>query len=130
MNKIEHIDEFDIDVKQYLGYDEIQQIIMTTLPLQNWNERQKNIDMMMLHYCAGIPVETLENTDPDEYLQSGMIEAVKQRVINYADIFDGIYYHTSVSKLLYQIMEQMPEIKKSVMNSPKIKEIMRNGSNK
>lgn len=118
--KIIHLDEYDIDVKQFLGYDEIQEIINLTLPLENWNERQKNIDMLILHYAAGIDIDVLQNADPDEYLCSGLINAVKCNVENWIEIYEGIDYHTSTAKLLYSISKQLPDI----VNNPQFKEMM------
>lgn len=123
-----HIDEFDIDVKCYLGYDEIQHIINSTMPIDKWNNRQENIDLLMLHYAVGIPIEELNDADPDTYLRSGMIDAVKRCVQNYEDIIKGIEYHTSVSKLLYELSNKLPEIQKSITNSPQFKEMMKSGN--
>lgn len=123
-----HSDKYDIDIKKYLGYDEIQDIIMTTLPIENYNERIKNVDMMLLHFAAGIPIETLMNTDPDNFLQSGLIDEVKNFCENWYEIEMGIKYHTSVSKLLYQITSNWPEIQKGIMNNPQFKEMMKNGN--
>lgn len=128
--KTVHIDKFDIDVKCYLGYDEIQSIIETTLPIDTYNNREKNINGLILHYAAGIPLDVINDTDPDVFLQSGLVDAVSNVVENIDDIYHGISYHTSVQKLLYQITRQMPEINKMIENSPQIKEMMKNGGNK
>lgn len=127
--KVVHLDDFNIDVKCYLGYDEIQNIINTTMPIEKWNNRQKNIDLLVLHYAAGIPVEELNNTDPDTYLKSGLVYAVRNCVANYDDIAKGIEYHTSISKLLYELTSKWPEIQKSITNSPQFKEMISNANN-
>lgn len=123
------LDDFNIDVKCYLGYDEIQHIVNTTMPIENWNNRQENIDLLVLHYAAGIPVEELNNTDPDVYLKSGLVYAVRNCVVNYDDIAKGIEYHTSISKLLYELTSKWPEIQKSITNSPQFKEMISNANN-
>lgn len=128
--KMEHLDEFDIDVKKYLGYDEIQSIIEATLPIESFNNREKNINGMILHYAAGIPLEVINDTDPDVFLQCGLVDAVLDAVNNVNDIYSGLSYHTSVQKLLYQVMKQMPEINEMMKNYPQLKGMMKNGGGK
>ena len=118
-----HLNKYDVDVNQYLGYDEIQFIIESTLPIENYNDRIKNIDMLVLHYAAGIPIETLESADPDEYLCSGLIDAVECAVENFCEIKKGLDYYNSTPKLLnavIQAIQKLPE-------TPEFKELIEGG---
>ena len=124
--KIKHLDEFDIGVKCFLGYDELQNIIETTLNIDNYGDRQKNIDMLVLHYCAGIPIEELENTDPDVYLKSGMVDAVKYEVQNFNEIHCGIEYYMSTTRLLGSLVSAV----QSLPETPEFKNIIENGISK
>lgn len=112
--KTVHIDEFDIDVKCYLGYDEIQNIIEMTLPIEAYNNREKNINGLILHYAAGIPLDIINNTDPDVFLQSGLVDAVSNVVENIGDIYSGIKYYNSIPVLLDKIIKNIPDMTKQV----------------
>lgn len=121
LNKVKYFEEYDIYVKSYLGYDEINEIIKTSLQFNSYSERQKNVDMLLLHYAANIPIETLENTDPDIFLQSGLIDAVKGYVENAYHIDLGIDYEESLKKQLGTIMQDLPNIVKKALEEGKEK---------
>lgn len=112
--KTVHIDEFDIDVKCYLGYDEIQSIIETTLPIEAYNSREKNINGLVLHYAAGIPLDVVNKTDPDVFLQSGLVDAVSNAVENIDEIYHGIGYYNSIPVVLNKVMNNIPDMSKQV----------------
>lgn len=118
-----HVDEYEIDVKKYLGYDEIQKIIETTLVRDNFADREKNIDMLLLHYAAGIPIEQLEKADPDVYLKSGLVDCVKGINENWYKINRGIEHYTSTTRLLGALITEIQKLPES----PEFKDIIRDG---
>lgn len=120
-----HLEEYGVDVKRYLSYAEIQSIADGCVELQTWSERQQNIDMLVLHFVAGIPVETLEKNGHDYYLQNGMIDAVSACVTNIFQIEEAIKFTESPVRLLSQLAKEIPEF------SRKVDEVMKNaGSQK
>lgn len=120
-----HLEEYGVDVKRYLSYAEIQTIADGCVELQTWSERQQNIDMLVLHFAAGIPVEELEKNGHDHYLQSGMIDAVSACVVNIFEIDTAIKFAESPIRLLSLLAKEMPEF------SRKVDEVMKNaGSQK
>lgn len=119
MDKI-HLEQYGVDVRRYLSYAEIQTIADGCVALQTWSERQQNIDMLVLHFAAGIPVEELEKNGHDYYLQSGMIDAVSARVDNIFQIEEAIKFAESPIRLLSQLAKEMPEF------SRKVDEVMQN----
>lgn len=119
MDKI-HLEQYGVDVKRYLSYAEIQSIVDGCVALQTWAERQQNIDMLVLHFAAGVPVETLEKNGHDYYLQNGMIDAVSACVVNIFEIDTAIKFTESPIRLLSQLAKEMPEF------SRKVDEVMQN----
>lgn len=124
MDKI-HLEQYGVDARRYLSYAEIQTIADGCVELQTWSERQQNIDMLVLHFAAGIPVEELEKNGHDYYLQSGMIDAVSACVVNIFEVDTAIKFAESPIRLLSQLAKEMPEF------SRKVDEVMKNaGSQK
>lgn len=119
MDKI-HLEQYGVDVKRYLSYAEIQTIADGCVELQTWSEREQNIDMLVLHFAAGVPVETLEKNGHDHYLQSGMIDAVSACVVNIFEIDTAIKFAENPIRLLSQLAKEMPEF------SRKVDEVMQN----
>lgn len=119
MDKI-HLEQYGVDVKRYLSYAEIQDIADGCIKLQTWAERYQNIDMLVLHFAAGVPVEELEKNGHDYYLQSGMIDAVSACVTNIFQIDEAIKFAESPIRLLSQLAKEMPEF------SRKVDEVMQN----
>lgn len=115
-----HLEEYGVDVKRYLSYAEIQSIADGCVELQTWAERQQNLDMLVLHFAADIPVEELEKNGHDYYLQSGMIDAVSACVVNIFEIDTAIKFAESPIRLLSQLAKEMPEF------SRKVDEVMQN----
>lgn len=119
MDKI-HLEQYGVDVRRYLSYAEIQDIADGCIRLQTWAERYQNIDMLVLHFAAGVPVEELEKNGHDCYLQSGMIDAVSACVTNIFQIDEAIKFAENPIRLLSQLAKEMPEF------SRKVDEVMKN----
>lgn len=108
-NQIELYD-FDIKVSPYLTYDKIQQIINSVIKFEHWAERQQNIDMLVLYHATNIGKDGIEAYTHDEWLKSGVIDAVKSKIKNYYMIEEGIKYTESTERALAQIIKRMPEL--------------------
>ena len=109
-----YLDKYDIKVKKYLTYAQIQKIIETTMQYKTWAERQTNIDMMVLCYVTDIGVNEIQESGIDKFVESGLIEEVYKIVNNIYEIYDGLEYHESVSKALFELSEKLPEIKNTL----------------
>lgn len=50
--KTHYIEEFDINVNDYLTYAEVQVIVNGIIKFDTWSERQTNIDMLVLNFAT------------------------------------------------------------------------------
>ena len=108
-NQVELYD-FDIKVNTYLTYDQIQQIVNAVIKFDTWAERQQNIDMLVLYHTTDVGKEGIESYSHDEWLQSGIIDAVKNNIKNYSKIKEAIEYTESTQRALAQIIKRLPEL--------------------
>ena len=108
-NQLELYD-FGIKVNPYLTYDQIQQIVNAVIKFDTWAERQQNIDMLVLYHVTDIGKDGIESHTHDEWLQSGIIDAVKNNIKNYNKIKEAIKYTESTERALAQIIKRLPEL--------------------
>lgn len=99
--------EFDVYVKPYLTYAQIQNIINSTVHMNSWAERQQNIDMLVLYYTTDIDKSQLQELDHTVLLQSGLIDAVRNNVKNYNIIEAAIEYTTSIQRSLTTMVKEL-----------------------
>lgn len=102
-----YLKEFDIYVKPYLTYAQIQNIINSTVHMNSWAERQQNIDMLVLYYTTDIDKSQLQELDHTVLLQSGLIDAVRNNVKNYNIIEAAIEYTTSIQRSLTTMVKEL-----------------------
>ena len=107
-----YIEEYDIKVNRYLTYAQVQQIINAVKGLDGWAEREQAIDMLILYHATDIGEEKIEEIGQETLQQSGLIENVKNSVINVYDIYEGLEYTTSTQRALAQILKQLPDMVK------------------
>lgn len=107
-----YIEEYDIKVNRYLTYAQVQQIINAVKGLDGWAEREQAIDMLILYHATDIGEEKIEEIGHETLQQSGLIENVKNSVINVYDIYEGLEYTTSTQRALAQILKQLPDMVK------------------
>lgn len=108
-----YLDKYDINVNQYLTYDQIQQIINSTIALSknketdskgnkrftnSWAERQVNIDMLILYYATDISKEDLDEIEHSIFLYSGLIDNVMGCIKNIDLIYEALDYTESWKK--------------------------------
>ena len=104
--EMSYLKEFDVHVKHYLTYAQIENIASQTAKMDMWAARQQNIDMMVLCYVTDIPLEKLQEIGPDTLLESGLVDIVKSRVYNYSDIYKALNYIESTSRAITQVINQ------------------------
>lgn len=102
-----YLKEFDVYVKPYLTYAQIQNIINSTVHMNSWAERQQNIDMLVLYYTTDIDKSQLQELDHVVLLQSGLIDAVRNNVKNYNIIEEAIDYTTSIQRSLTTMVKEL-----------------------
>lgn len=102
-----YLKEFDVYVKPYLTYAQIQNIINSTAHTGSWAERQQNIDMLVLYYTTDIDKSQLQELDHTVLLQSGLIDAVRNNVKNYNIIEVAIEYTTSIQRSLTTMVKEL-----------------------
>lgn len=113
--------DFDIEIKKYLTYAQIQKIVETTIKYKTWAERQTNIDMMVLCYTTNVGVDKIQEIGIDKLVMTGLVDEVQYVVVNYYKIYDGIEYHESVAKALFELSEKLPELKNTLQKELKNK---------
>lgn len=105
----EYLEKYDIHVNPYLTYAQIQQIIDAVKAFDVYTERAQNIDMLVLFHATDMGRENIEKYDHDTLLCSGLIDAVKSRVLNLYLVDEGIEYTESTQRAVAQILKQLPE---------------------
>ena len=114
-----YLKEYDVSVIPYLTYAQIQNIVNSVTTTDTWAEKQQNIDMLLLYYVTDIGKEQLEQYTHNELLQSGLIDNVKNCVINYYIIEEAINYTTSVQKSLTTIVKELSNKLEAINKSGK-----------
>lgn len=112
--KTHYIEEFDINVNDYLTYAEIQVIVNGIIKFNTWSERQTNIDMLVLNFATDIGAEKLQEIGHEALLESGLIDAVNNHIVNYTQIYEGIRYTESIVKALNDIVKLFPQYQKQI----------------
>lgn len=120
--KTHYLEEFDINVNDYLTYAEIQVIVDSIIKFNTWSERQTNIDMLILNFVTDIGAEKLQEIGHEALLESGLIDAVNNHIVNYTQIYEGIRYTESIVKALNDIVKLFPQYQKQ------IEAVMKDGS--
>lgn len=116
MKEIKDVDkvylrEFDIYVNPYLTYAQIQQIVNNVKEMTNsWAEREQTVDLLILCYATDIGEDKVKENGHDFFLQSGILDKVKESVRNVNQVYDAISYTESTQRALVQIIKQLPTI--------------------
>lgn len=105
-----YLAEFDVEVAPYLSYAQIQNIVNAVCKFDVWAERQQNIDILILHYATNLTKEEIEQHNHDYFLQSGLIDNVKNNIKNLQQIYQAIDYTQSTQRALNQIVKELPKL--------------------
>lgn len=102
----------DIEVKRYLSYAEIQNIVnhVLTLEEQDWSSREAVIDMMLVYYATNLSKEEVDNLGHTALLESGIIDSVKGILKNEKMIYKALGYHESIGRSLLVLADKIPEL--------------------
>lgn len=105
-----YLGKYDISVKPYLSYDEIQVILNAVEQFDTWLERQTNIDVLMLYFCTDIGKDKIEEIGHELLLSSGLIDDVRREVTNMNEVYAGLAYNDSISREMKLIMKDLKKI--------------------
>lgn len=105
-----YLEKYDISVKPYLSYDEIQVILNAVEQFDMWSERQTNIDVLMLYFCTDIGKDKIEEIGHKLLLSSGLIDDVRREVSNMNEVYAGLAYNDSISREMKLIMKDIKKI--------------------
>lgn len=105
-----YLEKYDISVKPYLSYDEIQVILNAVEQFDMWSERQTNIDVLMLYFCTDIGKDKIEEIGHELLLSSGLIDDVRREVSNMNEVYAGLAYNDSISREMKLIMKDIKKI--------------------
>lgn len=92
-------------IENYLTYSQIQQIVDSVKILGTWAERETNIDMLLLYHATDLGQEEIQKHTHDEWLKLGVIDSIKNHVINYNRIHEAISYTESTQRTVAQILK-------------------------
>lgn len=106
--KEKYLENYDVEVKQYLTLSQIQEIINAVLQVETFEERENIIDYFLLVFMTNIEKEKIDELGPDIFIESGLIDEVKNSIKNIDKLFEGIVYHESTGKALRAISKVLP----------------------
>lgn len=106
--KEKYLENYDIEVKQYLTLAQIQEIINAVLQVETFEERENIIDYFLLVFMTNIGKEKIDELGPDIFIESGLMDEVKNSIKNINKLFEGIIYHESTGKALRTLSNSLP----------------------
>lgn len=118
-----YLKDYDISVKHYLTYAQIQRITEEVIKLSSWAERQEMIDYMVMCYVTTEDRGSIDKVSSDEIVNSGLIEAIKKEVYNYYLIDKAIAYEESLGKQFNKLLAQLPQVAQEAIAEAQKKEL-------
>lgn len=110
----EYVEDYGVHIKSYLTYSEIQAIANAATKFDTWAERNENIDILLIHFATDMEDKDIEELGHDKLLKSGLIDIVKDNVMNFYEIGAAITFAESPMRLFTKIAKEMPEFSKRV----------------
>lgn len=115
--KVIHSNTYDIDIRQYLTYAQIQQIVnaveMASKEDDSWSARQTNIDMLVLMHTTDIGKEKLEEVGHEMFVMSGLMDCVRDNVINIDEVYNALDYTESLTRAGYKLLKDASKVVKT-----------------
>ena len=105
-----YLEEYDVNVNRYLTYAQIEGIADAVGKFTTWAERMQNLDMLLLVFATDLTAEQIEEIGHETLDGSGLIDAVKENVVNYHKVNEAISYNEGTQRALAQILKQLPSI--------------------
>lgn len=100
-----YLEEYDIKVKPYLTYSEIFTINESVLRADTWAEKKTTADIFILYFATDMKGEDIDEIGHAKLLQSGLIDAVKSKIVNIHEVQACVKYTTSIERSLSQILK-------------------------
>ena len=115
--KVIHSTTYDINIRQYLTYAQIQQIVnaveMASKEDDSWSARQTNIDMLVLLHATDIGKEKLEEVGQEMFVISGLMNCVRDNVINIDEVYNAHDYTESLTRAGYKLLKDASKVVKT-----------------
>lgn len=115
--KVIHSTTYDINIRQYLTYAQIQQIVnaveLASKEDDSWSARQTNIDMLVLMHTTDIGKEKLEKVGHEMLVMSGLIDCVRDNVINIDEVYNALDYTESLTRAGYKLLKDASKVVKT-----------------
>ena len=112
--KVIHSTTYDINIRQYLTYAQIQQIVnaveMASKEDDSWSARQTNIDMLVLLHAPDIGKEKLEEVGHEMFVISGLMDCVRDNVINIDEVYNALDYTESLTRAGYKLLKDASKV--------------------
>ena len=112
--KVIHSTTYDINIRQYLTYAQIQQIVnaveMASKEDDSWSARQTNIDMLVLLHATDIGKEKLEEVGHEMFVISGLMDCVRDNVINIDEVYNALDYTESLTRAGYKLLKDASKV--------------------
>ena len=115
--KVIYSTTYDINIRQYLTYAQIQQIVnaveMASKEDDSWSARQTNIDMLVLKHATDIGKEKLEEVGHEMFDISGLMDCVRDNVINIDEVYNALDYTESLTRAGYKLLKDASKVVKT-----------------
>ena len=97
-----YLKEYEVNVHPYLKLAQVELIVKGVCSLDNndFAERKMNEDILLLFHATDITMEEIEATPYEDFVESGLIDAVKAKVKNIHLIKEGLEYAESFTRSL------------------------------
>lgn len=115
--KVVYSTTYDINIRQYLTYAQIQQIVnaveMASKEDDSWSARQTNIDMLVLMHATDIGKEKLEEVGHEMFVMSGLMDCVRDNVVNIDEVYNALDYTESLTRAGYKLLKDASKVVKT-----------------
>lgn len=115
-----YLPEFDVNVNTILTTAQIQQIANAVHTTDNWAERETNKIMNTLYQATDIGAETLQSYDFSLIEESGLAQAVIEKIFNYDKIDEALGYMESTNRAVNQILVGVKPLLDKVAEAKKV----------
>ena len=79
----------------------------------SWSARQTNIDMLVLMHATDIGKEKLEEVGHEMFVMSGLMDCVRDNVINIDEVYNALDYTESLTRVGYKLLKDASKVVKT-----------------
>lgn len=105
-NDMVYLDKYNIHVHKYLSYAEVQAIAEAVTKFDSWADREQCSDMLMLLFVTDIGKDELEKHTHEELLRCGLIDDVRNIVLNVYDVKSAVKHMESLSSVVMGLIRE------------------------